>query len=226
MEALRAWSAATRFDMTADNIKATGFRDIDAAIAHFQMSDGDPRLAAWARLVRANFSYSFFLGWQQSLADARLATRAFAKLNHARNTARARYAEATALFEIALDKKAREPSADEAKRDIALFRALSTDPALSPRERGRAINDLGYAAFGSLSLAEAQGHYTRAVGAFRAIGDREGARMSLANLGVIASELGDLQTAQRSFDELYHQMAGSPCLSGARCTSGIPRTCT
>lgn len=207
VEALRAWSAATRFEMTADGIRATGFRDIDAALAHLQSRDGDPHLAAWARLVRANFSYSFNLVREQSLADARLATRAFARLGEARNTARGRYAEATALLEIAVDKKAVNPTPEDAKREgVAMFTALAADPALSPRERARSINNLGYSAFGGLVLAEAEGHYTRGLAAFRAIGDREGVRMSLANIGVVTSERGDLQSAVRSFDELYSQI--------------------
>jgi tetratricopeptide (TPR) repeat protein len=207
VEALRAWTAATRADIAAEEVRNAGFRNLDAAISLLQSPDGDPHLAAWARLVRANFSYAFTLGYRQSLIDARLAREAFVKLGDARNTARARYAEATALIEIGLDQTAMDPGPEEAGREgLAIFRALVSDPALSARERARSINNLGYNAAYMHDLAEAQEQFARGLAAFRAIGDRDGARMSLSNLGAIAGERGELQTSVRSFDDLVSQI--------------------
>lgn len=210
LDALRAWGAATRFDMTADDMRATGFRNLDAALAHLESVDGDAHLAAWAWLVRANRTYTFSLGWRPVLVDARRAERAFARLGEKRNAARSRLLQAAALVEIALDKTASDPTPQEAARDgVRIFTELSTESALSARERARSINYIGYYLYNT-SPAAAATYFERALAQFRAIGDRDGVIFELNNLGGVAVARGEYREAVKIYDQL---MAGADRLA-------------
>ncbi len=203
VQALRDWTAATASDMSADGMRATGYGSFDAALAHLESPDGDPNLAAWARLVRATASHAFSIDQKASLADARRATQTFSKLGDARNTARARFAAALALLEISTDAKSTDPKpADAMRESMATLRELEGDASLSPRERARNTAYLGINFYYEKDFPETIRLTQKSLEAFRAIGDRDGIRTSLANLGVYAGETGDWQESARVFDEL------------------------
>ena len=207
LAALSAWASATWADRTTQDTRATGLADMKRALEQLESAQGDRWLAAWARLVRADLAYFPQIDFQQSVHDARQALAAFDELHDARNAARSRYAIASSLIEIAADAKSINPTAKEADHEAAiLLGGLATDPALSALQRARAVNFLGVRAFNTDRSREAQRWFGQALDAFRALGDRQGRQMALANLGALAAQDGDFQIATRYFDELVPQL--------------------
>jgi CHAT domain-containing protein/tetratricopeptide (TPR) repeat protein len=147
-EAGLAWSAATHADFRADSIKKTGFADMDRAIAGLSGPGGDARLAAEARLVKANLYEYFQIQWAPARDEARRAAAGFAALAPAEplNAGRARLIEGRALRDMALDFAAVNPSSQEAN-DAArrIFEDLSGDASpFGTLERARALAELGF----------------------------------------------------------------------------------
>lgn len=203
LAALRAWASATYAKRTSEDTSQTGFRDMDIALAHLESPRGDRWLAAWARLVRADLNYIPEIDFQQSVRDARRALSAFSELGDARNAARSRYSIATALIEIATDAKATDPSAQQAADESqAILKDLVAEPAFSASQRARSLNVCGVRAFNLGLWSEAESWFRPALDAFRALGDRQGQQMALANLGTMSNQRGEFQAATQYFDEL------------------------
>jgi tetratricopeptide (TPR) repeat protein len=202
LDALRAWGEAMRTDRTVETSQARGLEELDRAARQLD-DNGDRWLAAWARLVRADLNYIHGFDYPQAARDARAAWATFEDLGDARNAARGRYVYATVMAEIATDRNAVNPSAEEAERQAQdMLVALTRDPALSAVQRARAVNFLGVRALDSNQWLEAGKRYREALAAFQKLGDRQGERMALNNLGVLAAEVGDFRTATRYFDRV------------------------
>jgi tetratricopeptide (TPR) repeat protein len=200
LQAFADWTAATLFDSAVEVSDQERLQRLDAALAHLQSADGDPYLAAWGRLARARFNYSLLNDYPPAVEDARKAARSFLALDDTRNAARAQFVAGSSLIEMLSSERATREGQE-------ILRALATDPALSARERARSLGNLGYLEFETGRMLTADAWTTQALAAFRAIGDREGARMMLSNLAIIAYERGDLQTATRMYDELIPELA-------------------
>ena len=207
LAALRAWSAATGARLAGDDFDKTAIRDIDRALVHLEAGEGDPALAAWGRMVRANFNYRQLSSLDVSLEDAQRAERDFTALGDLRNAARARSLQGVVLIEIATDKTAKNPSAEEAallaKQELI---ELSTEPALSALERARVVNFLGVLAFNIYDLPESQARFQLAIPAFEALGHHQGRLLALANLGALAVEAGDYRTAVQYYDQVIAEL--------------------
>jgi CHAT domain-containing protein len=203
-QAFLGWAGGTNYTFASADMRKTGFRDIENALVHLESPDGDPWFAAWARLIRAHVYHVYAVDQKIALVDSRRAVQGFTKLGDARSAARARYCEGRALQQLALDSSQKDPTADEARLEATrIYIELEKEPAYSLRERAKATNSLGrHIAAGGDWLA-AREHFTRALAQFRAIGDLDGKRYGLSNLGGTSMELGDLQEAARIFDELY-----------------------
>ncbi len=201
LTALRAWTAATRAGGTPQDLLRAGQRDMGVALAHFSSADGDAGLAAWARLVLADLRNSRGVELQKGAADATRAATEFAALGEARNEARSRLVRMAILTDIAMDKAARDPTADEAAREVeAVLPTLAAHPSLSGAERARATNFLGLHAYNLGRFNTAREHYRAALTAFEGVHYRRGRLMVRSNLGVLAAELGDFFEATRYFD--------------------------
>ncbi len=207
LTAFRAWSAATGARLSGDDFDKTAIRDIDQALVHLESAQGDPALAAWGRMVRANFNYRQMSSLDVAVADARRAERGFAALGDLRNAARARILQAAALIEIATDKTAKDPSAEDAALQAKqMLIALSTQPALSALERARVVNFLGVLAFNVYDLPEARARFQAAIPAFEALGHHQGRLLALANLGALAVETGDYRTATLYYEQVIAEL--------------------
>src|SRR6185295_1616763 len=99
-----------------------------------------------------------------------------------------------------------DPTADEARSEAKkLLTELEQSPDLSARERARMASNLGLLASYAGDWPGARAPTERSLTLFRAIGDLDGTRTALNNLGAIAGEQGDLNQAARVFDQLYLQ---------------------
>jgi len=205
--AFHAWSAATEAGVTDDRVRDSSRKYMDIALAHFESRDGDAELAGCARLVRSALNYRGFIDLRGSVQDARSAQEKFEAIADARGIARARSRLATALIEIATDQSSKGPTADEAYREaMQAFSALSKDPSLSARERGRAINELGVLAYNRYDWPAARRYWLAALEAQRASGSRAERTRALNNLAVVAADEGDYPRATRYFDELMPEI--------------------
>src|SRR5690349_21812621 len=203
LAALQGWAGATRTGRTVEDTRSHRLGQLEQALAHLESADGDPGLAAWARLVRADMNYLDGIDYPSALADARAAWLGFEKAADARNAARGRYVHAAVLAEIAVDTSAVNPSAEEADRLARdLFTELATDPALSAVQRARAVNFLGSHASTTNQWIEAEKRFREALRSFEQLGDRRDQLMVLNNLGVLYAELGDFQAATAYFDRI------------------------
>ena len=201
LDALRMWSAATKPEITDDELHKAAFRRFDGAMAYFESADGDPTLGAWARMMRSKFNYRQFFDLKASVADAEIAERRFTELGQSRNAARARFRQAAALIEIAHDKAARDPGPEEAaQRAKRLMIDISHEPSMSALERAYALNYLGVLAFHVYDLVEARARWLEAIKAFEAVGHHTERLRVLGNLGAIAIEEGDYREATRYYD--------------------------
>lgn len=199
--ALQSWAEATRTGRTVEDTRNHRLGLLEDALAHLESGDGDPWLAAWARLVRADMNYLDGIDYDVALRDARTAWSQFENLKDARNVARARYVYAATLGELAMDTSSRNPTAEEADQQArSMFAALAEDPALTAVQRARASNFRGGHAMNTNQWVEADQQYQVALKRVRELGDRRDELMVLSNLGVLTAELGDFQTATRYFD--------------------------
>lgn len=204
VQAFRDWTGGTNYTFAQADMQKTGFRDLDAAVKHFESPDGDPTFAAYLRMQMGNFYWAYAVDHKVALANARLAVQGFTKVGDARSVARARYTEARALMQLSRDSTQKEPTADEARIEASkILVELEKDPASSARERAKITNSRAMLASFGGDWIEAREHMIRGEAQFRAIGDLDGIRYSLANQGAIAREMGDALEAARIFDELY-----------------------
>ena len=207
LAALQSWAMATRTGRTLEDTRTHRLAQLQQALDHLESGAGDPALAAWARLVRADMNYLEGVDYGVALRDARSASLAFEKLGDARNTARARFVAATVLTEIAMDTSAVDPNAAQADAQArSLLGALITERALSAVQRTRALNYLGNHDMSTGQWIDAGLRFQQALAAFQELGDRQGQHMVLNNLGVLTAELGDFQRATQYFDQLVARL--------------------
>ena len=207
LAAFRAWSAATSAHLIGEDLLTTAFRHIDVALAHFEAAGGDPDLAAWGRMIRARLHYRQLTNLEVSIADARLAERGFTSLGAARNVARAQFLQAASLVEIVTDETAKNPSAAEAARDSRrILTGISSEPALSPLERARAVNYLGVLEYHLYELPASRAYFEATIPAYEAIGYRQGRLQAIGNLGALAYETGDFRTATQYYDQVIAEL--------------------
>jgi tetratricopeptide (TPR) repeat protein len=206
IEAMHRWSNAIRFDATAEETRKVGLPGMDAAIRHLDSAQGDPHLAAWARLTRAQVRYSFFLGFGASEQDAHRAAVAFERMGERRNSARARYLQGQLLLEAAKSNATARSPHESARKGEQIFRQLMEEPASSPFERATAVMMLATHAYENEDLLAAQAYVVEARDLFRSLGNRTQALVMTANLGIIAAERGELREAVALFDSLVDRV--------------------
>jgi CHAT domain-containing protein len=207
LTAFRAWTLATRADLTAQAATDEALPEIGQAIAIFEgRLARDAALAAMARLIRARILYYHELNPREARAEARRAASAFAAraAPDRLNAARARRLEAAALQEIALNSSAEDPTAAEADAEARrLFQELVADDSpLDLVGRARARNLLGLQDLNALAWAAARPHFEAALADYRASGNRTGARQTLRNLALLENSHGDYQRAAAAYDTL------------------------
>ena len=215
LAALRAWTSATRYEGTVEELQSRGMSNLQVAHDFFSSAKGkgDAELGAWALLVRSWLCNLRGVEVAQAAADAARAASEFAALGQARNVARSRMARYAVLMDIATDKSAKSPSAEEALHEVETgLPPLVRDPSLSVRERARVYNFLGIHAFNFGNMDEAMARYRQALSLFESVHDRRGALTMKSNLGVSLAELGDYQLATKYFDDV---IAGMDIVSSA-----------
>lgn len=201
--AFRSWAEATRTSRTVEGSRKQGLDQLGNAALRLDAGIGDEWFGAWARLVRADLNYVHGFDYAQAARDARAAWAAFEKLGDSHDAARGRFVYATIMVEIANDKTAVHPTAEEAKRQAHdMLAALAVDPALGADQRARAVNFRGVRALDSNQWSDAGKYFAEALAAFEQLGDRQGQGMVLNNLGVLEAELGDFRAATLHFDRL------------------------
>jgi hypothetical protein len=129
-------------------MKKSAMADMNRAIASLEGAQGDARLAAQARLIKASMLNYFRVDWREARAEAQRAAKAFAALAQPASleTARARFLEAVALGEISRDRAAMNPTSEEASRQARQILAElgSTTSPFGPVERARAMDAIGH----------------------------------------------------------------------------------
>jgi len=201
--AFKAWSSATNASLRTDAIKATALADMDRAIAGLSAPQGVPALAAMARVVKANMLFFFHIDWRESRAEAQRAASTFATLPRpdTLNESRARLIESLALLEISADKKATNPTPDEAVTLARGSLARLIDPLsmFGPIERARAITALGQVDFSVTQLDDADKRFAEAQAIYQAAGYSAGEREIRCNLAMVLLERGRFRDAALAF---------------------------
>ena len=201
--AFKAWSSATNASLRTNAIKATALADMDRAIASLSAQHGVPALAAMARLVKANMLHFFHVDWRESRAEAQRAASAFGALPRpdTLNQSRARLIESLALVEIAADRKATNPTPDEAVTLVREMLARLIDPTsmFGPVERARAITVLGLVDFNTTRLDDADRRFTEAQAIYRAAGNGAGERDIRCYFAEVLLERGRFRDAALAF---------------------------
>jgi CHAT domain-containing protein/tetratricopeptide (TPR) repeat protein len=210
LAAFRSWTAATRATLRADDVKKSGLPEIQKAIDGLESKQGDPVLAAQARLTRATLLASFRIDWRDARAEAQRAANEFAHLAKpdALNEARARLAEARALAEMSNDRDAKNPTADEASK-IAheiIDRLSAPETVFGPIERARAISVKGSMNLSSMLVDEANRNFEAARGLFAAAGYSAGEREMRCKLAMVLVEQGKFADAARLFDAMLPEI--------------------
>jgi CHAT domain-containing protein len=208
--AFRAWSAATTASLRADAIKKSALGDLDRAIASLEAASGDAALAAEARLIKANMLLFFRVDRRASRAEAQHAAKAFGALTKpdALNVARANYLEALALWDMAGDGAAVNPTSEEATQ---LARAILADlsaptSVFGPIERARAISAQGDIDVETGDTDDSRKHYEEALAIYRAAGFSAGEREVKCNLAVVLLNRGQFRDSALAFDALLPEL--------------------
>jgi len=74
-EGLRAWSSATNAGFRVSDVKKSALADMNRAIASLETAQGDGRLAAQARLIKASLLSYFRVDWREARAEAQRAAK-------------------------------------------------------------------------------------------------------------------------------------------------------
>ena len=203
LTAFKAWSSATDASLRADAIKATALASMDRAIASLGAPPADAPLAARARLVKANMLLFFHVDWHEARAEAKRAEAAFDALAQpdTLNASRSRLIESLALLQIAADRKATNPTPDEAVAEARGLLARLIEPAsvFGSVERARAITALGQVDFATTRLDDADSRYAEAQAIYRAAGNTAGEREIRCNLAMVLLERGRFRDAALAF---------------------------
>lgn len=206
LTAFRAWSEATSAAFRADDVKKTGLPAMQRAIDGLDSPQGDPALAAHARLVKARMLQQFRIDWREARAEALRAAAAFARTgkSDALNEARAKYVEALALIKMSNDREAKEPTAEEAKKlaGDTLNELSASTSVFGPVERARALGALGQLELKSFLPDAANKHFEQARALYQAEGYTAGEREMRCNLAMVLVERGDFGGAARALDAL------------------------
>ena len=234
-EGFRAWSSATHAGFRVDNVKKSALAEMDRAIASLESVQGDARLAANARLIKANMLRYFLIDWREARAEAQRAARAFAALSIPAplGVARARFIEAVALGEIGRDRASVNPTSEEATAAArrSLAELSSSESIFGPIERARAIDALGLIDINESRLDEAQKRYEEARELYHAAGHEAGEFEMTANLALVLAESGRRTEASKSYEPVianldrisnpYKRVAVLVAAAGAQAFSGF-----
>jgi len=195
LTAYRAWTQATPTGSLDPEHSRDRIANMDLAVARLESPDGDARMAAWARLVRANLLYRLQSAWSDSYRGALGAELAFTALAQPdpRNQARARFLAAMALLEIVNDGSARNPSSVEAVAGVPVMLKALEQPAteLSAIEHHRVLNITGIYCYEIDDYPCAERYMKAALEGARANYDRGDEMKIVSNLGVLAMERGE-----------------------------------
>jgi CHAT domain-containing protein len=203
--AYRAFGEATlrNASVSAESITRRG-ELLDLAIAKLESEGRNPRMAAWAHLVKGNMLHESMLELPVALREFRTAEKSFAALTPAepRNVARARFQIATTLPEFMNDATQTNPTPAEARAEAEKIsndlRAASSP--LSALEKARAIGNLGVICFQLADYDCSTRHFEASAEAVRKIGHRPEEIILMHNLAVIALDLGNYAKSVAYFD--------------------------
>ncbi|HEY6123080.1 MAG TPA: CHAT domain-containing tetratricopeptide repeat protein [Steroidobacteraceae bacterium] len=208
--AFKSWSSATNASLRTDAVKATALAEMDRAISGLSSPPGDAALAAKARIVKANMLLFFRVDWRESRAEAQRAADAFGALPKVDtlNVSRAKLIESMALLQIAADRKATNPTSEEA---VSLARGILAgliDPLsmFDPVERARAITVLGQVDYATTRLDDADKRYAEAQAIYQAAGYAAGEREIRCHLAVVLLERGRFRDAALAFVALLPEV--------------------
>ncbi len=211
IDAYMAWTRATPAGPIVPEQSNDRLADIDRAIASLELPEGDPRMAAWARYVRAILIYQLDLSWSEAYHAARRAETAFAALAppDAHNVARARYLAALALLEIVTDGTAKNPTAAEAETtaDALLLDLARPGGHLSESERLRALNLQGLLCYDINDYPCAERRWKEALAQARANHFYSDEIMITGNLGVLAMERGEYVASSNYYSQAIERAA-------------------
>jgi len=206
-----AWTTATSAALSVDGLRSTALSALDRAIEDF--APADARLAAEARLLKANTMRRLQLDTLEARAEARRAADAFAALvdpgDAARlQVARARLVEAQALAAMALNREAKDPTPEEASREARrmLGELAAPESAFGPVERSRALRTVGYMEIGAAQVEAAKKQFTAAGELCREAGYVEGERVMRVDLATSLVEQGRFGDARQAFAALVPEL--------------------
>jgi len=206
---LKAWSTATNASFRVDSIRKIAMDQWDLAIDRLS-AQGDLALAAQARLTKANAWHFFGIDWPKAREEAQRAERAFASLPKPEviNQARARYIQALALREIALDRAAANPTSDEAAAAArAILSELSADSSpLARVERARALEAMAYIDMNLQLLDDAKQGLEQAQALFKQEGHIAGEREMRGSLAAVLVERGRFTEAAKLLDGIFPEV--------------------
>jgi tetratricopeptide (TPR) repeat protein len=207
--AYRHWTAGTLASHRADNMKATGFAALDAAVKVSSGAGGDPALAARARLIKAHAIHDFRFDEPQSREEARLAAAAFAALpsGDALNQARARFVEALALTRM-MESAAGNPTPEEAAREArAIFDALLLpESPFGPTERARTIAALAGLDMATGNTDDAMKRHEEARSIYQSVGFTAGEREARCRLASGLVTRGQFREGAAAFEKLLPEL--------------------
>jgi CHAT domain-containing protein len=210
-----AWTSATGTALAVDGLRSTALSALDRAITDLGSPQGDARLAAEARLLKANTMRRLQLDTLEARAEAQRAARAFEALGESKmgdaarlQVARARLVEAQALAAMALNREARDPTPEEASRDARrmLGELAAPDSAFGPIERSRVLRTLGRMEIGAAQVEEAKKQFTAAGALCRDAGYTEGERVMRVDLATSLVEQGRFGEARQAFAALVPEL--------------------
>ena len=209
-QAFGAWADATHASQRPAAAAAPGVAAMDRAIGILEGPHGDARLAAQANLVKAGMLQYFLNDSRKSLDAARRSAAQFAAIDGtAKETARAHLSEAAALTRLALIPQAKNPSAEEARRESTrLLLQLSDQSApLPPIERARALGTLGFQYQMMSLLDEASQRYEEARSVYAAAGYVAGETEMQAAIAHVHLERGLFEQAAAEFGQMMPNVA-------------------
>jgi len=209
-EGLRAWSSATNAGFRVSDVKKSALADMNRAIASLESAQGDARLAAQARLIKASLLSYFRVDWREARAEAQRAAEAFAALPEPAllETARAQFLEAVALGEMSRDRAAVNPTSEEASKQARQILTELGDgtSSLGPIERARAIDAIGYIDINESMLEDAQRRFEEAKALYQSAGHGAGVFEMDANLALVLAESGRRTEASKAYEPILENL--------------------
>jgi CHAT domain-containing protein len=207
--AYRHWTAGTLASHRADNMKATGFAALDAALKVLSGAEGDPALAARARLIKAHAIHYFRLDERRSREEARLAAAGFKALPSpdALNEARAQLVEALALTYMT-EGAAKNPTPEEAVKEArAIFETLlRAESPFGPIERARATAALAGLDMATGNTEDGMKRHEESRAIYQSVGFTAGEREARCRLASGLVTRGQFREGAVAFETLLPEL--------------------